>query len=560
MSNLNDFKNKNTKFTGTDSIVTPVGTTGERNNSPAVGMIRYNTSTGLLENYNASGWAGIDAPPVLSSISPTDNEGASGTSITLFGSNFKSNSTVTITDTNGAVASVGSITFINASTLSVTLDKNYATTKSPLSFTVTNPSGLSSTLENALTLGVNPVWVTASGSLGTVAQGGSANFTLTASDADSSIVTLALNSGSSLPASLTFTDNGNNTATIAGTLNTGGVGNITHSFDVRATDTASNFTLRTFTITEAAPLYTFTSHTFTNATATGKDGPSTGQCQSAYSGAAFLAQYFTTSGGIQYWTVPETKNYRFQARGANGSCGTASSTATAGQGINIDGYINLTSGEVIRILVGQNGVPTSAQGGGGGGTFVTRSPHNNDASIIVVAGGGGGVRQDSSGGQASPDGGKYGESGNSTGTYDGTFNSNVSGGNYGQGGQATSLGQGGREGQGAHGDGGAGFYGNGNDDGQESNPQAQSYTNGGQGGDYGPEANPGGFGGGASGSGSNGGGGGGGYTGGNGGHRAGCGGSYYDNMTSVTHTLDGNVTSVANSNTTYHGYVTITKQ
>jgi hypothetical protein len=31
-------------------------------------------------------------------------------------------------------------------------------------------------------------------------------------------------------------------------------------------------------------------------------------------------------------------------------------------------------------------------------------------------------------------------------------------------------------------------------------------------------------------------------------------------MTSVTHTLDGNVTSVANSNTTYHGYVTITKQ
>ena len=560
MSNINDFKNKNTIFTGTDSIQTPKGTTAQRNGSPVTGMLRYNTTIGLLENYNDAGWAGIDAPPVVSSISPTDVDGNIGTGITITGSNFKSNSTVSIIDTNGAVASAGAVTFTNNTTLVATLDKDYDLSKSPLSFKVSNPSGLSAEITDALTLGAAPAFSTAAGNLGTVVQGASASFTISATDADSSTPTLSLKSGSSMPAGgVAFADQGNGSATISGTVNSGGSGTITHTFTVEATDAAGNVTERTFNFTEQGPLYAFTSHTFTNAGATGKDGPSTGQCQSAYSGAAFLASHFTTSGGIQYWTVPATANYRFQARGANGACGSGASSATAGQGISIDGYINLTSGEVVRMLVGQNGSRSGSNGGGGGGTFVTKSPHNNDASIIVVAGGGGGVRQDSSGGQASPDGGKYGESGNGTGTYDGTFNSNVSGGNYGQGGQATSLGQGGRDGQGAHGDGGAGFFGNGNDDGQESNPQAQSYQNGGQGGHYSPEGNDGGFGGGGSGSGSNGGGGGGGYTGGNGGHRAGSGGSYHDNMTSVTHTLDGNTTT-ATGNTPYHGFVTITKQ
>ena len=85
MSNINDFKNKNTIFTGTDSIITPKGTTAQRNSSPVTGMVRYNSTIGLLENYNDAGWAGIDAPPVVSSISPTDVDGNIGTSITITG-------------------------------------------------------------------------------------------------------------------------------------------------------------------------------------------------------------------------------------------------------------------------------------------------------------------------------------------------------------------------------------------------------------------------------------------------------------------------------------------
>ena len=40
----------------TDSIILPVGLTGERPGSPATGMTRWNTSTGNIEVYSGSGW------------------------------------------------------------------------------------------------------------------------------------------------------------------------------------------------------------------------------------------------------------------------------------------------------------------------------------------------------------------------------------------------------------------------------------------------------------------------------------------------------------------------
>ena len=36
--------------------------------SPAVGMIIYNTSKGVLQQYNAQGWSSIDSPPTVSSL------------------------------------------------------------------------------------------------------------------------------------------------------------------------------------------------------------------------------------------------------------------------------------------------------------------------------------------------------------------------------------------------------------------------------------------------------------------------------------------------------------
>src|SRR6056300_1936525 len=88
-------KNKNLRFDGTDGVVVPSGTTAERVITE-VGKLRYNTDLGFLEQYNATGWAGIDAPPTVTNQTGTVYE-AQDTTITVSGSNFKSGSTVQVT-------------------------------------------------------------------------------------------------------------------------------------------------------------------------------------------------------------------------------------------------------------------------------------------------------------------------------------------------------------------------------------------------------------------------------------------------------------------------------
>ena len=127
-------------------------------------------------------------------------------------------------------------------------------------------------------------------------------------------------------------------------------------------------------------LYSFSSHTFDNATATGKSGPTLTQCRTAYSSVSWAqdSSYLNMqTAGIQIWTVPATGSYTITAAGA------ASSTS-GGRGKIVSVIINLTKNEQISILVGQMGLGMS---GGGGGTFVYR---NNTSSYSVVGGGGGG--------------------------------------------------------------------------------------------------------------------------------------------------------------------------
>lgn len=49
------------RLTYTDSttggMFLPAGTTAQRPASPATGMMRFNTTTGLLETYNGSSWS-----------------------------------------------------------------------------------------------------------------------------------------------------------------------------------------------------------------------------------------------------------------------------------------------------------------------------------------------------------------------------------------------------------------------------------------------------------------------------------------------------------------------
>lgn len=146
-------------------------------------------------------------------------------------------------------------------------------------------------------------------------------------------------------------------------------------------------------------LYPFSSHTFTNCGAEGRFGPPIADCRTAYSGATWAQNndYFRQGPfqGYQEWVVPADGIYRITAAGASGGYGGSFAvTARPGYGAVMRGDFELKQGEVVRIVVGQEGLGNPYGGGlnghergGGGGTFVTTS--SNDP--LVVAGGGGGI-------------------------------------------------------------------------------------------------------------------------------------------------------------------------
>jgi hypothetical protein len=307
-----------------------------------------------------------------------------------------------------------------------------------------------------------------------------------------------------------------------------------------------------------ASLYAFTSHTFTNCSATGVAGPTEASCRSAYSTTwDENNSYFTVTGGIQYWVVPATGSYTIEAGGAKGGNG---NSGNGGAGAKITGTFNLTAGETVRILVGQSGGnhPTSAggvnaTGGGGGGTFVIRTPYNTNASILLIAGGGGGSGSSGGGGPGQTT--TSGQAGRGASSGSGGINGGGGGGaTSGAAGTATTAG-----GQGSscsYGSGGGGFFTNGgaNCDGASPVIRGFSFQNGGAGGPAnsvhsGSVLTFGGFGGGA-GSGHRAPGGGG-YSGGggDGGELGGGGGGSYNAGTSQTNLPGSNAAT---------GYVTIT--
>ena len=130
--------------------------------------------------------------------------------------------------------------------------------------------------------------------------------------------------------------------------------------------------------------------TFTNAAATGRVGPNSDQINTAYDNTT-LDDAVTLISGIQSWTVPADGVYTIEAWGAQG--GNTGSTIVnegsnlGGKGSRIKGDFTLTSGTVLKILVGQQGLGNSYDGGGGGGTFVV----TGTSTALIIAGGGGGA-------------------------------------------------------------------------------------------------------------------------------------------------------------------------
>ena len=85
-----------------------------------------------------------------------------------------------------------------------------------------------------------------------------------------------------------------------------------------------------------------------------------------------------------------TGDYRIEAIGAAGGYDSYGNSAQyRGRGARVIGTFRLNKGEVIRILVGQEGGVNgqSHSSGGGGGTFVVRGAN----TPLIIAGGGGGT-------------------------------------------------------------------------------------------------------------------------------------------------------------------------
>ena len=126
----------------------------------------------------------------------------------------------------------------------------------------------------------------------------------------------------------------------------------------------------------------------TNLNATGRYGPIS--LGSHYTGQDHDGQV-TLSSGIQQWTVPYTSDYRIEAIGAAGGYDRwIHSSLYRGRGAIMIGTFRLNKGEVLQILVGQEGGinKSSFASGGGGGTFVVRGAD----SPLIIAGGGGGTQ------------------------------------------------------------------------------------------------------------------------------------------------------------------------
>jgi hypothetical protein len=175
--------------------------------------------------------------PTISSINPSVIEN-SQTAVTITGTNFQSIPFVdAINSSTGAIITADSVAFTSATTIvatfTISVDGTYF-------LRVENNDGLSVRSGSALlTVSDAPTWTTAAGSLGTVQNGGTINFTVAATNATA----FAVQSGS-LPGGASI----NNSGVISGT-ETGSTATTTYTFTIRATDAQGQTADRQFTIT-----------------------------------------------------------------------------------------------------------------------------------------------------------------------------------------------------------------------------------------------------------------------------------------------------------------------
>jgi hypothetical protein len=280
MADYSDFRDKNTKFTGTVGERVSSGTTGERDTSTyGAGTLRFNTTTNLMEYYSGTDWKAIDAPPVITSFSidggsnvtsgVVDNEGGGTVTIAVNGSLFDTTGANVTLIGSGETLTPDSLTRNNANLLTAVFTESaFDIGNSPYTLKVTNGSGLSAELADAISADQTlPVFTNAADT--TIIQFDSQRGTaISAANLCGASGTVGANpysiTAGALPTGLTL-----NTATAE----------ITGTADAEASDTTYTFTV----------------------SATGDDATATRQFKITIK--APVIQTYTSTGGFNY-TIP----------------------------------------------------------------------------------------------------------------------------------------------------------------------------------------------------------------------------------------------------------------
>jgi len=433
MSDLRDFTGKNRKFTGTDSEIMSIGTTGERvaSGSGDKGKLRFNSTTNLMEYYTGSEWKSIDAPPIITAFtvaggsdvtSSTINNATGGNvTIEIKGSLFDTTGAVVTFVGSGETLTPSSITRNNSSLLTVVIAySSFDSGNEPYTIKVANGSGLSAELAGAISADQPVTFANAADTTATLYDTGrdagiSAAALCGATDADGDTITYSITSGS-LPSGLSISSS---TGAISGTASAVG-SNTTSTFTVQAATSDLTIT-RQFKITVAAP----------------------------------TVQSFTSTGS-QTFTVPSGISQVKVLAIAGGGAGTNRGGGGGAGGFVIHNTYPVTPGGSVSLNVGSGGNgpnntnPDTAAGGNGQNTTF--------GNITAQGGGGGGGHEDN--GNAGGSGGGGGRDGGPNGTSNGPAQQGPSGGGTGYGNPGGASTQpGGANGGGGGGAGGAGAQG-----------------------------------------------------------------------------------------------------
>jgi hypothetical protein len=326
-------------------------------------IIIYDTSTSSLKKILRSNI--VLAAPTISSVSPTNVDSVDGsTNFIITGTGFSVGSTARLIGALGQVKEFTTVVRNSTTQITGTIDvSNLDEIQTPYGVQVTNGSGVSALLASQIDVNQAPVFVTASGSLGTQ-RAGSFSATIEATDPEStSIIQYEISTGS-LPTGITLNAS---TGVISGSI-TLETSDTTYNFTIRAFDTGSNTSTRSFSITLQGPQITSFTASGTFSVPSGitavdvlvvAGGGASGGGGGGAGGLIFRPGFTVTPAGTVSVTV---------------GCGGATSPGS-----------NFTDRR------GQDSVfgTLTAKGGGGGGDNYTNNP-GSVTNISFMAGGSGG--------------------------------------------------------------------------------------------------------------------------------------------------------------------------